>query len=141
MELKLEDNSYVHNLLFADDQVVIIRAVEDANYTGREMEEYEKWGLKNYGKTEYLGNDHSEKLQIDGNTNTTVKECKYLGSILQDNGSSDLGIEKKISETRRVITMTNSILWNRNTLQSTTLIYKSTVRSILTYGAETWSIK
>jgi hypothetical protein len=37
----------VHNLLFADDQVVITRRVEDANYIGRKLEEeYEKWGLK-----------------------------------------------------------------------------------------------
>jgi hypothetical protein len=42
----------VHNLLFADDQVIITRGVGDATYTGRELEEeYEKWGLKiNYGK-------------------------------------------------------------------------------------------
>jgi hypothetical protein len=75
MGLKLEDNSYVHNLPFADDQVVIIRAVENANYMGRKLEEYEKWGLKNYEKTEYLGNDHSEELQINGNIITTVKQC------------------------------------------------------------------
>jgi hypothetical protein len=31
--LKIEDNCYVHNLLFADDQVVIARGSEDANYT------------------------------------------------------------------------------------------------------------
>jgi hypothetical protein len=32
MGLKIEDNSYVHNLLFADDQVVIIGCAENANY-------------------------------------------------------------------------------------------------------------
>jgi hypothetical protein len=51
MGLKIEVNCYVHNLLFADDQVVITRGVEDANYIGRKLEEeYEKWGLGiNYG--------------------------------------------------------------------------------------------
>jgi hypothetical protein len=35
-----------------------------------------------------------------------------------------------------------SVLCNRNILHSTKLlIYKSIVKSILTYGAETWSIK
>jgi hypothetical protein len=50
--LQIGNNCYVHNLLFADDQVVITRGVEDANYIGRKLEEkYEKWGLKiNYGK-------------------------------------------------------------------------------------------
>jgi hypothetical protein len=49
--------------------------VQDANYIRRKLEEeYEKWGLKiNYGKTEYLGTDHSEELQF-----------KYLGSIVQE---------------------------------------------------------
>jgi hypothetical protein len=43
MRLKTEDNCYVHNLLFADDQIVITGRVDDANYIGRQMEEvYEK---------------------------------------------------------------------------------------------------
>jgi hypothetical protein len=38
--------------------------------------------------------------------------------------------------------MLNSVLWIRNILLSTKLlIYKSVVKSILTYGGETWSIK
>jgi hypothetical protein len=46
-----------------------------------------------------------------------------------------------MNETRRVISMINSVLWNRHVLHSTKLlICKSTVKSILTYGAETWSI-
>jgi hypothetical protein len=53
-----------------------------------------------------------------------------------------LKLEKRISETRRVISTLNSVLWNRNILHSTKLsIYTSTVKSILIYGAETWSIK
>jgi hypothetical protein len=70
MGLKIEGNCYVHNLLFADDQVVITGGAEDANYIGRKLEEeYEKWGLRiNYGKTEYLGTDHSEELQTSGTT-------------------------------------------------------------------------
>jgi hypothetical protein len=85
MGLKTEDNCYVHNLLFADDQVLITIGVEDANYIGGKLEEeYEKWGLKiNYGKTEYLDTDHSKELQINGNTITNVKQFKYLGSIVQ----------------------------------------------------------
>jgi hypothetical protein len=113
-------------LLFADDQIVITRGVEDANYIGRKLEEYENWGLKiNYGKMGYLDTDHSEELQINGNTIPTVTQFKYLGSVVQENGSSDLEIDKRISETRRVISMLNSVLWNRNILHSTKLlIYK-----------------
>jgi hypothetical protein len=60
-----------------------------------------------------------------------------LGPIFQENCSSDLEIGKKICETRRVIGMLNSASWNRNILHSTKLlIHKSTVKSILKYGAE-----
>jgi hypothetical protein len=65
-----------------------------------------------------------------------------LGSVVQENGSTDLEIEKRISETRRVISLLNSVLLNRNILHSTKLlICKSTVKNTLTHGAETWSIK
>jgi hypothetical protein len=55
MGLQIGDSCFVHNLLFADDHMVITRGVEVANYIGRKLEEeYEKWGLKiNYGKTEF----------------------------------------------------------------------------------------
>jgi hypothetical protein len=46
----------------------------------------------NYGKMEYLGTDHSEELKINGNLTLTVKQFKYLGSIVQENGTSDLEI-------------------------------------------------
>jgi hypothetical protein len=98
MGLKIKDNFYMHNLLFADDQVVIIRGVEDANNVQRRLEEEdEKWRLKiKCGKTEYLGTDHSGKLKINGNKIPVVKQLKYLGSIFQEKGSSVLEIEKKI---------------------------------------------
>jgi hypothetical protein len=98
MGLKTEDNCYVHNLLFADDEVVITKGVEFANYIGRKLEEeYEKWGLKiNYGKMEYFGRDQSEEVQINGNTIPTVKKFKCLGSRVQENGSSDPEIKKKL---------------------------------------------
>jgi hypothetical protein len=47
---------------------------------------------------------------------------KYLGSVVQENGSSDLKIVKSISETGRDISMLHSVLWNRNILHSTKLI-------------------
>jgi hypothetical protein len=55
MGLRIEDNWGVHNLLFADDEFVITRGVEDATYIGRKLEEeYGKWDLKvNYGKMQY----------------------------------------------------------------------------------------
>jgi hypothetical protein len=83
---KTKDNYYALNLLFADDQVVITRGAENTNFRRRiPEEEYEKWGLeRNYRKTEYLSTDHSEELQINRNTIPTVKQFKYLGSVVQE---------------------------------------------------------
>jgi hypothetical protein len=65
----------VHNLLLACDQVVIARGVQDVNYIGRKLKDYEKWGFKiNYGKMKYLDTDHSEKLQINLDTIQTVEQ-------------------------------------------------------------------
>jgi hypothetical protein len=84
MGLKIEGNCYVYNLLFADYQFVDIRDVEDVDYMGRKLEEeYEKWRLKmNRGQMEYLGRDHSQELQINGNTILTVKQFKNFGSAV-----------------------------------------------------------
>jgi hypothetical protein len=41
---------------------------------------------------EYFGTDHSEELQINESTILAVTQFKYLGSIVQENGSSDLEI-------------------------------------------------
>jgi hypothetical protein len=49
----------------------------------------------------------------------------YLGSILEQNGTSNLEMEKRINYGRKVIGMLNSILWSINILGKTkTLIYK-----------------
>ena len=44
----------------------------------------------------------------------TVKAFKYLGSILEQDGLSAMEIKKRISDTRKIIGILNSILWNRN---------------------------
>jgi hypothetical protein len=83
---------------------------------------------------EYLGTDHSEELQINGNIIPTAKQFQYLGSVVQENGSSDFENEKGISETRRAFSTLNSVLWNRNiSYLKKFLIYKSIVRSMLTW--------
>jgi hypothetical protein len=71
---------------------------------------------------EYLGTDHSEELQIKRNIIPTGELFKHLGPIVQENGSSDFEIEKRISETRRIISMLNSVLWNGNILHLTKLL-------------------
>jgi hypothetical protein len=46
MGLPIDQDYHLYNLLFADDQVVIAKDTEDAEYMFRKLtEEYLKWGL------------------------------------------------------------------------------------------------
>jgi hypothetical protein len=47
-------------------------------------------------KTEYLGSDHSEEFQIDGNTIQTVKQFNYLGSLVQENKKAHDSVRKEV---------------------------------------------
>lgn len=142
MGLEIADGKYVHHLLFADDQVVIAQDGEDANYMCNQLsKEYKKWGLKiNYKKTEYLTND-TDELYIEGERIKKVNNFCYLGTILEKGGTSDMDINQKINNGRKVIGMLNSVLWSRNIICSTKrIIFKSILQSIVLYGAEMWTM-
>jgi hypothetical protein len=52
MGLPINQDYYLYNLLFEDDQVIIAQDTEDAEYMLRKLDvEYNKWGLQiNFGK-------------------------------------------------------------------------------------------
>jgi hypothetical protein len=76
MGLRIEENCYVHYILFADNQVVIARGTEDANYIGIKLDESEKWTYNKLRNTGHLVMGHSEKFHINGNTISTVEQFK-----------------------------------------------------------------
>lgn len=142
MGLEVSEEIYLNHLLFADDQVIITQDGEDANYVCRQLSmEYQRWGLKiNYDKTEYLTNDLDE-LYIDGRRIKKVQNFRYLGSILEIEGTSNMDINQKITSGKKIIGMLNSILWSRNIINSTKRkIFKTILQSIVFYGAETWTL-
>lgn len=60
---------------------------------------------------------------------------------MDNGGLTGSEIEKRVSDVRRVISMLNSVLWNKNILYKTKIyIYHVFVQSILLDGAETWTI-
>jgi hypothetical protein len=54
----------------------------------------------------------------------TVKQFKYLGSVVQENCSSDIEIEK-VWLTKKIMKMLNSVLWNINILLSTKVLIRN----------------
>lgn len=73
--------------------------------------------------------------------NKGCKAFKYLGVLLSSNGKSIDDINNKLSQGKRAIRQLNPVLWNKNiTKRTKTIIYKTIVESISTYGAETWEM-
>lgn len=69
------------------------------------------------------------------------EECNYLGIKINSKCTQENDIKYRIQKGRSVITMLNGVLWDKNIRIDTKLeIYKSIIRSTLTYGAETWQL-
>lgn len=137
-------NETVHSLLFADDQVIIAQCREDAKFMVRKLlEAFEAGGLKvNMSKTEYLviGGD-GRNIKLPQGIIKIVKEFKYLGSVLHETGNCKADIDYRIMQGRGAIKMLNGVLWSRTiTMQTKKRILEVIVESILTYGAEGWSL-
>ena len=55
-----------------------------------------------------------EDIFVDRIKIKTVQAFKYVGAILEQDNSSAMEIEKRISDTRKIIRILNTILWSRN---------------------------
>jgi len=108
------------------------------------QEEYYKWGLTmNIAKTKYmsLGTD-TNYLEVDnGDIITGCTEYKYLGSICIKDGRETKNIHHRVTQARKIIGALNGIWWLKEiTKNRRKMIYNSMVKSVLIYGAKTWSL-
>jgi polyribonucleotide nucleotidyltransferase len=130
-----------------DDQLLIAQDYEDLEHMTRKLiEEYELWGLKmNVKKTKYMAiGDTLIDLHIEEGKGTInhVNEYTYLGVKITKDGKSEPEINDGINKGRAAITHLNGILWDREmTPKTKTHIYHATVKSTITYAAETWCLK
>jgi hypothetical protein len=71
-----------------------------------------------------------------------VSETVYLGVRITKYGNHEPEINDRISRGRAAISKLNSILWDRDVTPKTkTRIYHATVKSTITYAAETWRLQ
>ena len=72
-----------------------------------------------------------DNLYIDGNLIKKVKSFRYLASIMELDGSSNMYIRKRICEGRRAIGMLNSVLWSRSIISRGKAIDHKTIVEIM----------
>ena len=92
----------------------------------------------NIAKTKYtvLGTD-TNYLEVDnGDIITGCTEYKYLGSIFTKDGKDTKNIRHRVTQARKV----NGIWWSKDIKNQKKTIYNSMVKSVLIYGAKTWSL-
>ena len=108
------------------------------------MEQTSKRGLQiNEEKTKYMvmsRNQHPQnKIKIENYSFEIQNKFIYLGTSLTSNNDISADIETRIASANRAYFALRPILKSQIVHRNTKLrIYKSLIRPIVTYGAETW---
>ena len=86
-----------------------------------------------------------EEVSIQGEDGTVIKqsnEFNYLGSVLTEEGGTEKAVRQRVKEAwRKWRELTGVILDKKMPLKLKMKIYKTTIRPVLLYGAETWALK
>ena len=130
-------------MLFADD-IVICKATREEVERRLESWKYalERRGMKvSRTKTEYLcinGGNDDETVKMEDTKVPRVKKFKYLGSMVQESGSCERELKKRVQEGwngwRRV---SGVICDKRLPARVKGKVYSSMVRTAMMYGLET----
>ena len=136
-------------MLYADD---IVLCGTRSEVVEKKLEEWrrtmEDRGLKiNRKKTVYMrfkgdGNlDGNSDINLQG-PNLEQLNIKYLGATLAEHGDLDAEMTHRIQSGWKNWKMVSGILCNRRiSLRVKRKVYKTVVRPVMMYGAETWAVK
>jgi exonuclease III len=86
-------------------------------------------------QNEEIGNN----ISVDGKKLEETREFCYLGSIVNSTGGTEKDIERRIGLARKAFNSLNKIWTTKAITNKTKLkIFRSNVKEVLLYGAETW---
>ena len=128
---------------FADDIALLSHTHKDMQEKTTRIEESAKLvGLKvNHSKTKIMRinakkNDH---ITVNGQTLENVSEFAYLGSVLTEDKDIEKEVKTRIALASAAFQRMRPI-WKSSTfsMQTKLRLYRSNVRSVLLYAAETW---
>jgi hypothetical protein len=83
-----------------------------------------------------------QNLRIGNKEFEGVSEFKYLGNIIENKNRNDKGITKRIQAGNKAYYANLQMLKSKRISRRSKLrIHKTLIRPIVTYGAETWTLK
>lgn len=134
---------------YADDTALVSLCINDDNMYRREVERFHKWCKENYlelnvKKTKEMVIDFStlpvaqQPLYINGELVDTVKEYKYLGTVI-DNGfnfnSNVEAIYKKVNSRMHFMRKLKKIKIDTKIME---LFYTAVVQSVISFSITCW---
>jgi len=88
-----------------------------------------------------VGTDTNHLEMDNGDIITSCTEFRYLGTTFTKDGRDTKSIRHMVTQARKIICALNGVWWSKNiTRNRKKIIYNSMVKSVLIYGAETWSL-
>ena len=130
-------------MLFADDIVICEETKEEVE---RRLESWrhalERRGMKvSRSKTEYMcinGGNDKETVKMDDTKVSRVKKLKYLGSTVQESGSCEREVKKKVQEGWNGWRRVSGVICDRRLpARVKEKVYSSVVRPTMVYRLET----
>lgn len=135
----------ITNLRYADDTTLLAANESEMVALLNRMEAISKdMGLSiNRSKTKLMVVDRAQKLHFSGTLKLeSVDNFVYLGSIITNNGSSELEIRRRIAMAKTAMSQLQNIWRDRNISRHTKIkLVRTLVFSIFLYACETWTIK
>ena len=134
-------------LLFADDLMLVTERDEDAERNVKVLDEVMmKWRMTiNWGKTKVMvvkRGGGTCNITVNGVEIENVKTMKYLGAMLDEEGSCEAEVDHRIGAASKVIgAMRKEIIDRRELSKATKLrVINATVMPTLLYACETWTL-
>ncbi|VEN45210.1 unnamed protein product [Callosobruchus maculatus] len=139
--------SKISNLRFADDTTLIAASQEELVALLNVLEQYSAaYGLgTNYNKTKVMivdrKHDNHREIKSIGRCEV-VQSFVYLRSWIDNSGSCENEIRRRIQQARVAMTKLTKIWRDHNITKATKMsLVQSLVFSIFLYASETWSVK
>ena len=137
----------INNLRFADDTALIADSQDLQKIVDAVCEISAEYGLRmNTKKTKVMVVTRSEeqkaiKITVNGEELEQVKQFKYLGQLITENGKCDVEVKRRIEIAKTNFIKMRDVLASRKlTLATRKRLARCYVLSTLLYAAETWTI-